>query len=141
MKILVYFFLFLMGNCVAQPIVGKKINTKSAAYDQYLQTDEFGYDYFLRNNVFIKQKDKEIFEYKNVALGKVSRIDLNNPLKIVLFYEDFNMVITLDNQLNESNAINFSTFEKPILATAAGIASQNRLWLFNSLTQKIGFFN
>jgi hypothetical protein len=30
-----------------------------------------------------------------------------NPLNIVLFYENFNVVILLDNQLNETQKINF----------------------------------
>jgi len=136
--------LFLIGilNCSAQSTVKiTKIQAKAAAYDQFLETDEYGYNYFLKNNVLIKVNENENFEFKNVALGKASRIDLHNPLKIVLFFENFNTVVSLDNQLNESNNINFSSFTTPILATAIGIASQNRLWIFNSLSQKIGLFD
>lgn len=141
MKKIIFFFLLGFANCFAQSFVIEKINSNPAIYDQYLETDEYGYHYFLKNNVFIKTQNSEIFEFKNVALGKISRIDLHNPLKIVLFYENFNTVVALDNQLNESNNIDFSTYEKSILATAAGIASQNRLWIFNSLSQKIGLFD
>lgn len=141
MKNLTSFFLIAIVNCFAQTTFVEKINSKSAQYDQYLETDDYGNQYFLKNNVLIKQQDLKIFEYKNIALGKISRIDLNNPLKIVLFYENYNTVVTLDNQLNESNNINFSVNEKSILATTTGIASQNRLWVYNSLSQKIGLFD
>ena len=139
-KNIILLLLFII-NGHSQPIISEKISSNSAPYDQYLETDEYGYDYFLNNNVLIKQKNQEFFEFKSIALGNISRIDLNNPLKIVLFYENFNTIITLDNQLNESRNINLSTFESPILATASGISSQNRFWIFDSLSQKIGLFD
>ncbi len=138
---MVLFCFLLTAYCFAQPFAIERISATSVPYDYYLETDEFGYKYFLKNNVIIKQKDDEVFEYKNISLGKPSRIDLHNPLKIVLFYENFNTIITLDNQLNESNNINLSMYENSILATAVGIASQNRFWIYNSLSQKIGFYD
>jgi hypothetical protein len=59
----------------------------------------------------------------------------------MLFYENFNTIILLDNQLNETQKINLSENDVPILATATGIVSQNRLWIYNSLTQQIGLFD
>jgi hypothetical protein len=59
----------------------------------------------------------------------------------MLFYENFNTVIILDNQLNETQKINFSEKYLPIVASATGNASQNRLWIYNSLTQQIGLFD
>jgi hypothetical protein len=91
--------------------------------------------------VFAKINSKENFEYKNVALGRITKVDLQNPLKIVLFYENFNTVVTLDNQLNESQKINFSDSAIPIVATAIGIASQNRLWISNSMNQQLGLYD
>jgi hypothetical protein len=59
----------------------------------------------------------------------------------MLFYENFNTIILLDNQLSEIQKINLSENETPIMATATGIASGNRLWIYNSLSQEIGFFD
>ena len=109
--------------------------------DAFLGYDKFGYLYFTYNNVLVKQKGPENFEYKNLSLGKITRVDLLNPLKIVLLYEAFNTIITLDNQLNETQRIHFSENPAPIVVTAAGIASQNRLWIFNSLTQELGLYD
>jgi hypothetical protein len=50
---------------------------------------------------FSKIGTRETFVYQNFSLGKITKVDLQNPLKIVLFYENFNTVVTLDNQLNE----------------------------------------
>ncbi len=118
-----------------------KINFVLNTSDHFLGYDSFGFFYTLTNNVFTKVAQNETLEYKNISLGKVTNVDLQNPLKIVLFYEDFNTVVILDNQLNESQKINFSETTIPVLATAIGIASQNQLWVYNSLNQQIGLFD
>ena len=109
--------------------------------DDFLGFDSFGYYYQITNNVFSKIKGKELFEYKNVSLGKITKVDLQNPLKIVLFYEDFNTVVLLDNQLNKITEINFSLNNTPIVVSAIGMSTQNQLWIFNTLNQQIGLFD
>jgi hypothetical protein len=87
----------------------------------------FWFYYTVKNNIFSKIGTRETFVYQNFSLGKITKVDLQNPLKIVLFYENFNTVVTLDNQLNEIQK-NFSESSVPIVATAIGIASQNQFW-------------
>ena len=109
--------------------------------DQFIGMDSFGFAYLIKNNLFVKTNGKDAYEYKNISLGKISKVDIENPLKVVLFYEDFNTAILLDNQFNETNRINFSKSTTPILASGIGIASQNQLWVYNTLNQQIGLYN
>ncbi|SHG04349.1 hypothetical protein [Flavobacterium johnsoniae] len=109
--------------------------------DEFIGYDSFGYSYQIKNNVFSKIKGNEIFEYKNVSLGNITKVDIQNPLKIVLFYEDFNSVVLLDNQLNKMTEINFSQNTIPIVVNAIGMSTQNQLWIFNALNQQIGLFD
>lgn len=110
--------------------------------DAFLGFDSFGFSYLIKNNVFSKIKGKEVFEYKNVSLGEITKADILNPLKIVLFYEDFNSAVLLDNQLNKITEINFSQNNNTsIVATAIGMSTQNQLWIYNSLNQQIGLFD
>jgi hypothetical protein len=109
--------------------------------DEFVGYDSFGYKYQILNNVFSKIKGSEIFEYKNVSLGNITKVDIQNPLKIVLFYEDFNSVVLLDNQLNKMTEINFSQNTIPIVVSAIGMSTQNQLWIYNTMNQQIGLFD
>lgn len=138
--------LFIM--CSFSPFFGQnqKINASVISKfkidtDEFIGYDSFGYSYQIKNNVFSKIKGSEIFEYKNVSLGNITKVDIQNPLKIVLFYEDFNSVVLLDNQLNKMTEINFSQNTIPIVVSAIGMSTQNQLWIFNTLNQQIGLFD
>ena len=109
--------------------------------DQFLGHDPFDFYYTIKNNIFSKTGTRDTLEYKNISLGKITKVDLQNPLKIVLFYENFNTVIVLDNQLNETQKINFSESIIPIVAAAIGIASMNQLWVYNSMNQQLGLYD
>ncbi len=109
--------------------------------ERYAGFDSFGYYYFITNEVFIKANTEGSVEYKNVALGRISRADILNPLLIVLFYESFNTVVLLDNQLNEIRRINFSELDDPLILRAVGLASQNRLWVYDDQTRRVGLYD
>lgn len=123
------FFLFLNFTLLAQ-------NTK-----QLVGVDIYGYSYFIENNVFSKSLNNEKFEYKNISLGKISKVDIQNPLKIILFFQDFNSVITLDNQLNETEKIKFSQIDSTMIAQAVSLAANNSLWVFNGANLQLYLYN
>ena len=142
-KITVFFLIFQLASVFAQEqkIEAKLISVQKIDMDVFVGFDGMGNLYYIKNNIFHKKNERELWQYKNVSLGKITKVDFQNQLKIMLFYENFNTVILLDNQLNETQKINFSENEIPILVSAIGIASQNRLWIYNSLTQQIGLFD
>jgi len=117
-------------------------NTKTVFIDSveidaelYYGKDALGYDYFSKNNVLYKQKKSEKWEYKNLSLGKIHSVDFINPLKTLVFYKDFNTAILLDNQLSEISKITLNDLN--ILAQTCSIASQNRLWVYDNLTNQL----
>jgi len=112
-----------------------------ATADRFIGFDNLGANYFIANNVFFKEKEGKLLQYQNLSFGKIERADLINPMNLLLFYKDFNAVVFLDNQLNEIRRINFSDFPEPLTVIAMGNASQNRLWVYNSINQQIGLFD
>lgn len=137
------YFLIICSSIFSQKIVA--IQTVAPIFkvdaDEFVGIDNLGYYYYIKNNVFYKQKETEIWQYQNVGLGEITKVDLINPLKIVVFYENFNKVILLDNQLNEVNVVDFSVLTDVIIAHNVGMCGQNSLWVFNSMNQQVGLFN
>ncbi|HEX9979534.1 MAG TPA: hypothetical protein VGB50_03090 [Flavobacterium sp.] len=142
-KFLILFLTHISLNIFPQEPVMQPafVNAEKFSADAFAGHDQYGFTYYVSNNAVIKAKGKATWEYKKLALGRVSRVDIQNPLMVVVFYEDFNAVVLLDNQMNEIRQISFSDLENPIIAHAAGIASQNRLWVYNMATQQIGLFD
>ncbi|MBD3583188.1 hypothetical protein [Flavobacterium selenitireducens] len=140
MKNFLLAFLFLCGAVVSAqfPQLHSEIPAKA---DWFVGFDNLGANYFVTDNTFYKEKERKLLQYQNISFGKIARGDLINPMNLVLFYKDFNAVVFLDNQLNEIRRINFSDFPEPLTVTAAGNASQNRLWIYNSINQQIGLYD
>ena len=138
---IILFLTFLIGltsNAQKLEYVGDQRIVKG----DFAGYDALGYGYYVAaNNALMKIKNEESAQYQNLALGRIARIDLTNPLHVVIHYPDFNAVVMLDNQLNEIRTIFFSEIGDNVIATATGFASQNRLWLYDNITQRIGLYS
>ncbi len=112
-----------------------------------LFTDNFlGFDnqqnyYSISNNVLSKTNSNSKFKYKNVSLGKITHVDFQNPLQIIVFYNDFNTAVLLDNQLNEIKIIDFNLLSEAVNIDAIALSSQNQLWIYDAISSKIGLYN
>ena len=142
-KILLFLFVISSISFHAQYTnpVASQMSTKFIEADDYVGTDALGYDFFIKNNTLFKFKNAEKYQYKNVSFGKISKVDIQNSLRILIFYENFNMIIALDNQLNEVEKLNLSQTDYNITAGAIGTSSQNNYWIYNTLTQRLGLYN
>ncbi len=134
-KYLIY-ILFLSQHTIAQQsdsiINTKFISSNVLDANEFIGVDEFKNLYYLKNNTFYKKNNNETLSYTNTQLGKVTSVDIKNPLKIILFYRDFNSVILLDNKLNElSSRIDFKeTFFSKNISLLTG-TSNNNLWIYS----------
>lgn len=130
-------FLFLMF-CVlgfSQNAKVSFIDSVRVDADFYYGKDVLSYNYYSKNNVLYKHKKLEKWEYKNLPFGKIHSIDIINPLKVLVFYKEFNSVVLLDNQLSEITKINLNDFN--IVAQTCSVASQNRLWIYDNLSNQL----
>ncbi|WP_066312976.1 hypothetical protein [Flavobacterium sp. TAB 87] len=142
-KIVLLFLILQLSAVVAQvpTFSASYLSTQTIDKALFVGVDSFDYLYKIKDNTLFKSDKNQTFTYKNIYLGKIATVDLINPLRIAVFYEGFNSVALIDNQLNETTVINFSEKSNAIMATAVGMASQNQLWVYNSLTQQIGLYN
>lgn len=136
-----FLFTFCFGFCQQKDIAVKHLETQKTQAQYFIGRDAFGNNYTINDNVFRKENSQVKLEYKNIALGSIAQVDLQNPLQVVLFYKAMNAVVLLDNQLNETIRINFSETNPELLPQWVSLASQNRLWLFDFASQKLGLYD
>ena len=139
MRLLLFLLLYVASPVFAQQL--SPYTTTAVEADSFIGYDKFGFMYFIESNTLHKSDGIQSAQYQNLSVGHIGRVDLSNPLKIVLLYPDFNSAVLLDNQLNEIALINFSVLNEPIVVTATGNASQNRLWFYDSLSMQIGLYD
>ena len=53
--------------------------------DSFVGFDNHGFVYYESNNTLVKSKEYNSVDYKNFGLGKISRVDILNPLSVVFF--------------------------------------------------------
>lgn len=102
--------------------------------DAFIGVDQFENIFYVYDNIFYKNNTKT--SYSNFQLGELTSVDISNPFKIVLFYKDFNSVVLLDNNLNQTDKI---TFEYNVSFVQKNI--KNKLWLFNRDTNSLEVYN
>ncbi|APY12807.1 hypothetical protein BWZ22_08870 [Seonamhaeicola sp. S2-3] len=142
MKYFIFLFLLIslsmhsQNSIEATPI--KSIDFKA---DSIISIDNFGSVYYLKNNTFYKKSNNKTISYNNLQLGNISSAHSYNPLKINLFYKDFNTVLVLDNRLAEIFKIDFNNIQpyKNISHISSGF--DNTLWVFNIDTQQLELYN
>jgi hypothetical protein len=139
--LLIVFLISSLAHCQYLDPVASQMGLELIEADLYVGEDALGYKYFIKNSTLFKLKNGETYQYKNIYLGKISKVAIQNSLKIIVFYESFNTVVILDSVLNEMQKIDFSIHKQNIIASAAGMSSHNNLWVFNSANQQIGLYD
>ena len=122
-------------------ISSTKQNSIKTECDVFLGFDNQQNNYSIKNNILIKNSETITYQYNNLGLGKITRVDFQNPLQIVVFYKNFNTVVLLDNQLNEIKKIDFNLKSTPVTLEAVALSSQNQIWIYDSISSKIGLYN
>ena len=122
-------------------ISSTKQNSIKTECDVFLGFDNQQNNYSIKNNILTKNSETITYQYNNLGLGKITRVDFQNPLQIVVFYKNFNTVVLLDNQLNEIKKIDFNLKSTPVTLEAVALSSQNQIWIYDSISSKIGLYN
>lgn len=109
--------------------------------DIFIGIDSYVNAYTVTDNILIKNGVNAMYQFSDIQLGDITSVDIMNPLKVVVYYKDFNTVVFLDNRLSEIERINFNDLPDFINTGAAQNAGNNRLWLINTDTQQVELYN
>lgn len=122
---------------MAQQIVAEPIDKFPLLAERFIGVDTFGFQYFVNGNVFYKKEGLVVREFTDFRLGNITHADILNPLKIVLFFQNANVAVILDNKLSEIKRINFNELDPFRFINYVGTAGQNSLWIFNVDEQRL----
>jgi hypothetical protein len=106
-------------------------------------TDALGNIYVINGDELIKFNviGKQLSRYSNLKLGTITCVDATNPLKLLLYYRDFQQIIFLDNQLSvNSNVVPLQElgYEQTELVCAS---VNNSFWIYNKQNNDLLRFN
>ena len=130
-----------MVSCKAQLIDSTLPQTD---YDIQLKNksisiDDLGYLYIISDRNELIRYDsnlKQEYAYSNERLGAISSLDVNNPLKLLLFYENYQTIIVLDNLLGEVSRYNLFDLGYNDI-NAVGISNDNNVWIYDPIDYKL----
>ncbi|PLX06772.1 MAG: hypothetical protein C0596_13790 [Marinilabiliales bacterium] len=133
-----YIIIFLLMLSVLSMAQLKEVQRQTVQTEKF-DLDKLGNFYFINDNVLKKTNNKLEFitSYDLYSLGDISLFDVSNPLRILLFYKDFNAVLFIDN--------NFSELTDPILLDDTKYYSEDAIasnqfggvWIYNSLNSSV----
>jgi len=103
------------------------------------------------DNVFILTGTDQLKKYSvngdSVAVfnnvkkfGKVSTVDVSNPLKVLLYYKDFSTIVVLDRLLTIRNTIDLRQ-QNIFQVNAIGQSYDNNIWVYDEGNSKLKKIN
>ncbi len=120
----------------------KKIFTIHAKQN-FATLDNLGNLYLVKDDELLKYLANGRFfvRYSNLKLGNISSIDVTNPLKLMLYYRDFQQIVFLDDQLsvNSDNvSLEHLGYEQTDLVCAS---ANNSFWIYSKQNNELLRFN
>ena len=125
-----YTFLLLLKTqlCSADSLVFLKTIPIEA---RLVSTDPVGNIYLVKeNNTLLRLNDKgdSIGVFNEIKKGKISHIDASNPLRILLFFSDYNQLVVLNNMLTRKNVYQLNSIGLNNVSCIANSAD-GTIWL------------
>jgi len=143
MKRLLYITIFWVFTFTSVAQI-KAIKKEAVPFEakQLFGIDNFETLYYASDDGTFHKKTKDtIVTYTNFQLGEITTANAFNPLKINLFYKDFNTVVILDNRLAEVFKIDFNTTQPYKNVSFVSTGADNTLWIFNQDFQQLELFD
>jgi hypothetical protein len=98
-------------------------------------------------NIFVLTPDNQLKKYSAAGdslgvfndvrrYGKIAYIDVTNPLKLLLFYQEFGTIVILDRFLNNLGSLDLRQLGF-YQVTCIGLAYDNNIWVYDALAGKL----
>lgn len=136
--------IILLLSLMVFPLQAQKLSfveKQSLEAEIFAGVDSYKNIYFVKDMALYKEGPLGNFVFKDFQLGPIRSVDIINPLNVLVFYEELNTLVFLDNRLNEIERINFNTVDRFINVGWAANAGNNRIWTFNVDSRQLELYN
>ncbi|MCC6462498.1 MAG: hypothetical protein IT260_18665 [Saprospiraceae bacterium] len=102
---------------------------------QLATADNLGYLYLLSEKNAVEKYGPDgrlLARYTNNRLGRLSTLDVSNPMKVLLWYADFRTLVLLDRNLTALGELNLIRAGFPEVNVVAP-ASDGQLWIYDEV--------
>ena len=141
-KAIVSFFILSFSVVARGQIKASIQDSTILKVEKIFGVDTFGTLYYTtEDNTFYKKTKDTTITYTNFQLSEITSANAFNPLKINLFYQDFNTVVILDNRLAEIYKIDFNTVQPYKNVSFVSTGFDNTLWVFNQDFQQLELYD
>lgn len=111
--------------------------------NSHVEVDAFGNIYVINDNEIVKYNVDGVLQKKfsTKRYGKIDFVDAMNPLKVLVYYKDFQQILFLDNQLTaSSNMISLESLghEQSSLVCSS---SNNSFWIYDKQNNELCRFD
>jgi hypothetical protein len=79
---------------------------------------------------------KFLWNYTNKTFGEVSQIDVTDPLRVILYYEGYQQIVVLNNNLSEISKFTFNQNQNQQITLIAS-ANNNGFWVYDQLNREL----
>ncbi len=135
MKIIITILIILTFNSNNNFVLYKSIKTKA----KFVTVDKLGNIYLVNNDEILKYDNNVNFlmSYSNKDLGKITYVDVSDPLKVLVFYKDFGQIVFLDNTLSiKGDVLLLETYELE-QSTLACSSYESAFWVYEPNMYKL----
>ena len=106
-------------------------------------TDALGNIYSINGNNIVSYnlEGQKLFSYSNSFLGNISLIDVTDPMRILLYYKEFNKIVFLSNKLSEIGSpieLDNAGFEQVSVCCSS---NSGGVWIFDSQSLQLKHLN
>jgi hypothetical protein len=134
---------FIIGSSFVFQTSNKPLRITFPEKKSNIEVDGFGNIYVITNNEIVKYSSIGMLQKKfsTKRYGKIDFVDAMNPLKILVYYKDFQQIIFLDDQLTEtSSMISIETlgYEQTGLVCSS---TNNSFWIYDKQNNELLRFN
>ena len=110
--------------------------------ENMIAVDRLGHIYSIEEGV-LKRFDNylSVVTYSNPTLGRITHVDVSNPLGLVVFFGEFGVVVILDRNLTEKSVITTDKFAGNDLPRLVCSSSKGGFWAFFETSSKLARFS